>query len=70
VVLDDAPPLLGRRVITEGVRIHCADPAADHAFVRDVRPRAADLASFLRRTAQLSMLARTWLTEVRHVVEE
>ena len=57
VVLDDVPPLLGRHVITEGVRIYCADPASDHAFVRDVQLRAADLAPFLRRTARVKLAA-------------
>ncbi|HEX9808327.1 MAG TPA: hypothetical protein VGC25_01810 [Alphaproteobacteria bacterium] len=44
-------------MITEGVRIYCADPASDHAFVRDVQLRAADLAPFLRRTARVKLAA-------------
>lgn len=60
VILNDAPPLLGRRIVTEGRRLFCSDPAADHAFVRDVQLRAADLAPFLRRTrrAKLAALGR------------
>jgi predicted nucleotidyltransferase len=49
VVLDDAPPLLGRRIVTEGRRVFCRDAEADHAYRRDVQLRAADLAPFLER---------------------
>jgi predicted nucleotidyltransferase len=49
VILNDAPPLLGRRIVSEGVRAFCSDPAADHAYVRDVQLRAADVEPFLRR---------------------
>lgn len=60
VVLNDAPPLLGRRIITEGRRVLCADPEADHAYVRDVQIRAADLAPWIRRAreAKLAAMAR------------
>lgn len=60
VVLDDAPPLLGRRVIHEGRRVYCADPEADRRFVRDVQLRAADLAPFLERfrAAKLAAVRR------------
>src|SRR5574341_444518 len=60
VVLNDAPPMLARRIVTAGRRVHCADAAADHAFVRDVQLRAADLEPFLRRTrrSKLAALAR------------
>lgn len=50
VILNDAPPLLARRVVLDGVRVACADPEADHAFRRDVQLRSADLEPFLRRT--------------------
>ena len=49
VILNDAPPELARNVVTRGRRLLCADPETDHAFVRDVQLRAADLAPFLRR---------------------
>lgn len=60
VILNDAPPLLGRRIIYEGRRIFRGNPAADHAFVRDVQLRAADLEPWLRqmRRLQLEALAR------------
>jgi predicted nucleotidyltransferase len=60
VVLNDVPPQLGRRIVTEGRRIFCADAEADHAYVRDVLLRAADLAPFVRRTrlVKLAALAR------------
>jgi predicted nucleotidyltransferase len=49
VILNDASPLLGRRIAMEGRLVHCADPAAEHAFRRDVQIRAADLAPFVER---------------------
>jgi hypothetical protein len=55
VVLNDAPPLLGRRIVIKGRRVFCADAEADHAFVRDVQLRAADLEPFLRRMGQLKL---------------
>jgi uncharacterized protein YutE (UPF0331/DUF86 family)/predicted nucleotidyltransferase len=55
VILNDAPPLLGRHVVTSGARIFLADPAADHSYQRDVQLRAADLAPFLRRMRQLKL---------------
>lgn len=57
VVLNDAPPTLGRQIVAAGRRVYCADPAADHAFVRDVQLRAADLAPFLRRTRRVKLAA-------------
>ena len=60
VILNDAPPLFGRRIIYEGQRVFLGDPAADHAFVRDVQLRAADLEPWLQRMRriQLEALAR------------
>lgn len=55
VILNDAPPHLGRRIVTEGRRVFCADPEADLAFVRDVQLRAADLEPFLRRMRRLKL---------------
>lgn len=52
VVLNDASPVLGRRII-RGEQVHCADPDADHAFRRDVQLRAADLDPFLRKMRRL-----------------
>ena len=49
VVLNDAPPLLGRAVVTQGMRLLLRDAAVDHAYVRDVSLRAADLEPWLRR---------------------
>lgn len=57
VILNDAPPHLGRRIVSEGVRAFCGDPAADHAYVRDVQLRAADLEPFLRWTRRLKLEA-------------
>jgi predicted nucleotidyltransferase len=55
VVLNDAPPTLGRRIVTTGRRVYCSDAAATHTFVRDVQLRAADLAPFLRRTRRTKL---------------
>ena len=52
VVLNDAPPVLGRRIVASGARVFCGDALVDHAFQRDVQLRAADLDPFLRRMRQ------------------
>ncbi len=57
VVLNDAPPELGARIVTEGNRIFCSDEDADHAFVRDIQLRAADLAPFLERMRRIKLEA-------------
>jgi predicted nucleotidyltransferase len=55
VVLNDAPPQLGRRIVTEGRCVCRADPEQDHAYVRDVQLRAADVEPFLRRMRRLKL---------------
>ena len=57
VVLNDAPPLLARRIVTRGRCILRNDEAADHAFVRDIQLRAADLEPFLRRYRRVKLAA-------------
>jgi predicted nucleotidyltransferase len=57
VILNDAPPELGRRIVTKGLRVYCRDAEADHAFIRDVQLRAADLDPFLRRTRRIKLAA-------------
>jgi predicted nucleotidyltransferase len=57
VVLNDAPPGLGRHVVTTACRLVCLDAQADHAYVRDVQLRAADLEPFLRRARRLKLAA-------------
>jgi uncharacterized protein len=57
VVLNDLPPLFGRRIIYEGSRIFLGDPEADHAYVRDVQLQAADLAPFLERMRRIKLAA-------------
>lgn len=56
VILNDAPPLLGRKIIY-GSRVFLGDPEADHAFVRDVQIRAADLEPWLNRLRKLRLEA-------------
>jgi len=51
VILNDAPPSLGRKIVTGWPRVFCADPEADHAFVRDVQLQAADMELFPQRGA-------------------
>jgi len=55
VVLNDASPLLGRRIVQDGVRVYVANAEADHAFRRDVQLRAADLDPFIRRMRRLTL---------------
>lgn len=57
VVLNDAPPLFGRRIVIDGERMFCADELADSAFRRDVQLRAADLQPFLTRMARIKLEA-------------
>jgi len=57
VVLNDAPPLLGRRIITDGRRVVCRDPDIDHAYVRDIQLRAADIMPFLDRMRAIKLEA-------------
>lgn len=57
VVLNDVPPELGRAVVTRGVRVFCGDAERDHAFVRDVQLRAADLAPWLERMRRIKLEA-------------
>jgi predicted nucleotidyltransferase len=57
VILNDAPPLLGRHIVTAGRRIFLGDAALDHAFVRDIQLRAADLAPFLDRMRRIKLEA-------------
>jgi len=49
VALNDAPPLTGRKIVREGRRLACSEPALERAFVRDVQVRAVDVEAFLRR---------------------
>jgi predicted nucleotidyltransferase len=55
VALNDAPPGLARHIVTTGRRIYCCDAELDHAFVRDVQLRAADLEPFLRRARRIKL---------------
>jgi predicted nucleotidyltransferase len=57
VILNDAPPLLGRKIIHDGIRVFLGDPEADHAYVRDVQIRAADLEPWLNRLRKLRLEA-------------
>lgn len=49
VVLNDAPPLRGRKIVREGRRLICLDPTIERSFLRDIQVRAVDLEAFLRR---------------------
>ena len=52
VVVNDAPPVLARRVVA-GEQVYCADRERDHDFRRDTLLRAADLEPFLRKMRRL-----------------
>jgi predicted nucleotidyltransferase len=55
VVLNDVAPGFGRHVTTRGIRVLHRHAPADHAFVRDVQLRAADLGPFLRRLHKVKL---------------
>lgn len=57
VSLGDASPELGAAAVREGRRVYCAEPETDHAFVRTVLLRAADLRPFLTRTRRVKLEA-------------
>lgn len=57
VVLNDAPPGLGRHIVTTGLRLLDRDPELTHSYVRDVQLRAADLEPFLRWTRAIKVAA-------------
>lgn len=52
VVLNDAPPLFARAIVTGGKRLLCRDDEIDRRFVLDTLLRAADLEPWLRRMQQ------------------
>lgn len=60
VILNDAPPPFGRKIIYDGIRVYLGDPVADHNYVRDVQIRAAEMEPWLRwtRKRRLEELAR------------
>lgn len=60
IVLNDAPPLFGRKILHEGVRVFCSDLEKDHEFVRDTQILAADIEPWLQRVwaRKLEALAR------------
>ena len=55
VVLNDAPPLLARRVIRTGIELFCRDRDLERDFRRDVQIRAADLAPYLARYRRMML---------------
>ncbi len=57
VVLNDAAPQLARHVVHTGRHVFCSNRGRDHAFVRDVQLRAADLEPFLQRMRRLTLEA-------------
>lgn len=57
VVLNDAPPQLARHIMTGGTRLLAANPTLDHAHLRTMLSRAADLEPFLRRARAVKLAA-------------
>jgi predicted nucleotidyltransferase len=55
IILNDAPPELGRHIVVRGTRLFSSDAAAVHAFERDVQLRAADIAPFLERMRRIKL---------------
>ena len=57
VILNDLPPLFGRRILYEGKRVFLGDPEADRVFARDIQLQAADLAPWLERMSRIKLEA-------------
>jgi predicted nucleotidyltransferase len=57
VILNDAPPLFGRRIVYEGKKLFLGDPEEDFAFARDVQLQAADIAPWLERMRRIKLEA-------------
>jgi predicted nucleotidyltransferase len=57
VILNDAPPLLGRKIVYDGIRLFLGDPKADYDYGRDVQILAADLEPWLQRLRKLRLEA-------------
>lgn len=53
VMLDDAPPRTGRRIVTEGRLLLLRDPDTERCYLREVQLRAADLEAFFRRARRV-----------------
>lgn len=49
LILNDAPALLGRSIVYDGVPVSISDEDAALSFGRDVQLRAADLAPFITK---------------------
>lgn len=59
VVLNDAPPELGRHIVTKGRRVFCSDEASDARFGVYAQLRAAEVAPFLRRAREATLARLT-----------
>jgi predicted nucleotidyltransferase len=57
VVLNDLPPLFGRRIVYEGKRVYLGNPEADRAYILDVQLQSADLAPWLERMSRIKLEA-------------
>lgn len=57
VILNDIPPLFGRRIVYEGKKLFLGDPEEDFAFTRDIQLQAADLAPWLERMRRIKLEA-------------
>lgn len=55
VILNDAPPLFGRKIVYDGKRIWTGDDEANRCYVRDVQLRAADLEPWLTKMRALKL---------------
>ena len=57
VILNDAPPLLGRKIVQDGIRVFLGDPEADRAYALDAQILAIDQELWLRKWRQLRLEA-------------
>jgi len=55
IVLNDAPPRLGAKIMATGKRLFCSNHHLDQAFLRDIQLRSADLSPFLDRTRRIKL---------------
>jgi predicted nucleotidyltransferase len=57
VILNDLPPLFGRRILWEGIRLFLGDADADFDHRLQVQSRAADLAPWLEKMERIKLAA-------------
>jgi hypothetical protein len=57
VILNDAPPLFARKIVTRGRRLYSADAAANDRFVRRIIDLADDIEPWMQRMWSIKLEA-------------